>query len=43
MIIKNKNSLKSIFMYNNMFSKGFKNKIKNYDKDNNLDSIKLYI
>ena len=43
MIIKNKNSLKSIFMYNNMFSKGFKHKIKNYDKDNNLDSIKLYI
>ena len=43
MIIKNKNSLKSIFMYNNIFSKGFKHKIKNYDKDNNLDSIKLYI
>lgn len=42
-IIKKGNSLKSIFLYNNKFSQNFKNKIKNYNKDNVLDNKKLFI
>ena len=42
-IIKKIKGLKSIFLYNNKFSKGFKEKIKNYDKDNSLYNVRLYV
>lgn len=42
-IIKKRNCLKSIFLYNNNFSKGFKGKIKTYANGNFLGNIKLYI
>ena len=42
-MIKKVKGLKNIFLYNNMFSKGFKNKIKNYDRKNSLYNVRLYL
>ena len=41
-IIKKKNCLKNIYLYNNIFSKSFIEKIKNYNHDKDVDNIKLY-
>jgi hypothetical protein len=41
-VIKKKTCLKNIYLYNNNFSKNFIDKIKNYNKDKDVDSIKLY-
>ena len=42
-IVKKIKGLKSIFLYNNSFSKGFKDKIKINDKDNSLYNVRLYL
>ena len=42
-MIKKVKGLKNIFLYNNRFSKGFKNKIKNYDRKNSLYNVRLYL
>ena len=42
-MIKKVKGLKNIFLYNNMFSRGFKEKIKNYDRDNSLYNVRLYL
>ena len=42
-IVKKMKGLKSIFLYNNSFSKGFKDKIKINDKDNTLYNVRLYL
>ena len=42
-MIKKVKGLKNIFLYNNMFSKGFKDKIKNYDRENSLYNVRLYL
>ena len=42
-IIKKKCFLKNIFLYNNIFSKSFTDKIKNYNKDKDFDDIKFYM
>ena len=41
-IIKKKISLKNIYLYNNIFSKSFIDKLKNYNKDKNVDCVKLF-
>ena len=41
-IIKKKISLKNIYLYNNIFSKSFIDKLKNYNKDRNGDYVKLF-
>ena len=41
-IIKKKISLKNIYLYNNIFSKSFIDKLKNYNKDKNGDYVKLF-
>ena len=41
-IIKKKTCLKNIYLYNNIFSRNFIDKIKNYNKDKDVDNIKLY-
>ena len=42
-VVKKIKGLKNIFLYNNSFSKGFKDKIKINDKDNSLFNVKLYL
>ena len=42
-IIKKKSCLKYIYLYNNQFSINFKEIIKIYHKDNDVDYIKFYI
>ena len=42
-MIKKVKGLKNIFLYNNLFSKGFKDKIKNYDRENSLYNVRLYL
>ena len=42
-MIKKVKGLKNIFLYNNMFSRGFKDKMKNYDRDNSLYKVRLYL
>ena len=42
-MIKKVKGLKNIFLYNNIFSKGFKDKIKNYDRDNSLYNVRLFL
>ena len=42
-MIKKIKGLKSIFLYNNLFSRGFKDKIKNYDRDNSLYNVRLFL
>jgi len=42
-MIKKVKGIKNIFLYNNRFSKGFKNKIKNYDRKNSLYNVRLYL
>ena len=41
-IIKKKSCLKNIYLYHNIFSKNFIDKIKNYNKDKDADYIKIY-
>ena len=42
-MIKKVKGLKNIFLYNNIFSKGFKDKIKNYDRENSLYNVRLFL
>ena len=42
-MIKKIKGLKNIFLYNNKFSRGFKDKMKNYDRDNSLYNVRLYL
>ena len=41
-IIKNKISLKNIYLYNNMFSKGFLETLQNYNKEKDVNYIKIF-
>ena len=42
-MIKKIKGIKNIFLYNNLFSRGFKDKMKNYDRDNALYNVRLYL
>ena len=42
-IIKKNKVLKNIYLYNNIFSKSFIDKIKNYNKDKDFEYVKIYI
>ena len=41
-IITKKSCVKNIYLYNNIFSKSFIDKIKNYNKDKNVDYVKIF-
>ena len=42
-IIQKNKVLKNIYLYNNIFSKSFIDKIKNYNKDKDFEYVKIYI